>query len=639
MFIGGAGPRLYALGFFLNTVWFQCMGMNTRYNRRWMYSLAMVLIACQMVLAAFAAPALTGVFTVRQPDGTQLSIEQFGDEHLHWTATTDGVFVINRNGAYYVAAIDSDGDLSSTDVLAHAEEMRDGRERQLIALQLSRLSLFHQRQNCAGTRFPNIHSDGKYFPHQGSPRVLTILVAFQDSAFTVNDPAGAFDQYLNGETQKDLGNKNHYNLASVRQYFDICSRGQFTPQFDIVGPVTLPHEMAYYGGNSNTGKDDKFFTFCSESIQKADEEGLVNDWTVYDNDGDGTVEMVCIIYAGYGQNQGGGVETLWAQAKRLDMEAAGGTKISFFNCSPEHYYPNNKIDGEGIAVKDYINGTGVFTHEMSHCMGLPDLYQTSGDKTNNQGMESWDIMDYGLYNRNGYAPAPYTAWEQEVMGWIDIEPITASQHISDLTPLEEGGKAFKWVNPASENGNEYIVMESIMERGLSTYAYGSGLLVYHVAYPRRAINLGDDPNNTIGRPSVAVVPASGTLINVSISGSGKQYTKAEWKSSMAGAVFPGINEVNSLTPELELPNYLFYDGDDASLPVELELHDITLSDNGVSFDIKTPEPDGIRPARPSLAESRHEWYDLLGHKLGSSPANGNRLYIDRVTGRKYLTKE
>ena len=76
-----------------------------------------------MVLAAFAAPALTGVFTVRQPDGTLLSIEQFGDEHLHWTATTDGVFVINRNGAYYVAAIDSDGDLSSTDVLAHAEEM------------------------------------------------------------------------------------------------------------------------------------------------------------------------------------------------------------------------------------------------------------------------------------------------------------------------------------------------------------------------------------------------------------------------------------------------------------------------------------------------------------------------------------
>lgn len=597
----------------------------------------MVLIASQMALAAFAAPALTGAFTVRQPDGTLLNVEQFGDENLHWTVTTDGVFVINRNGAYYVAAIDEWGELSSTDVLAHAEELRDSKELQLIALQSTRLSLFHQRQNSTETRSPNIFSGGKYFPHQGSPRVLTILVAFQDSAFTINNPVDAFDQYLNGETQKDLGNKNHYNQTSVRQYFDICSRGQFTPQFDIVGPVTLPHEMTYYGSDTETRHDGRFSTFCREAVTQAKDH--VSDWSVYDNDGDGTVEMVCIVYAGYGQNQGGGVETLWAKSDRMDIEVADVPKISFFNCSPEHYYPSSKIDEEGVAIKDYINGTGVFTHEMSHCMGLPDLYQTKGNYINNQSMESWDIMDYGMYNRNGYAPAPYTAWEQEVMGWIEIEPITASQHISDLTPLEEGGKAFKWVNPADENGNEYIVMECIMERGLSTYAYGSGLLVYHVAYPHSVVKLEDNPNNTIGRPSVAVVPASGTLINISISGSGKQYTKAEWKSSMAGAVFPGINEVNSLTPELELPNYLFYDGDDASLPIELELHDITLSDNGVSFYIKTPEPDGIRPARPSLAESLHEWYDLLGHKLGSSPANGNRLYIDRVTGRKYLTKE
>ena len=599
--------------------------------------MAMLLIASQVVLAAFAAPALMGVFIVRQPDGTLLSVEQFGDEYHHWTATTDGVLVLNKAGAYYVAAIDDWGNLSSTGILAHAVPLRDSREQQLVALQSSRLSLFHQKQNDAETRSINIPSDSKYFPHQGNPRVLTILVAFQDSAFTVNNPTEAFEQYLNGETQQDFGNKNNYNQTSVRKYFDICSRGQFTPQFDIVGPVTLPNEIAYYGSDTETGRDKKYYTFCRDAIKQAKD--LVQDWSVYDNDDDGTVEMICIVYAGYGQNQGGGEETIWARAKRVDVEVDGVPRVSFVNCSPEHFYPNNKIDGEGINMKDYINGTGVFIHEMSHCMGLPDLYQTEGIFANNQGMESWDIMDYGLYNRNGYAPAPYTAWEQEVMGWIDIEPITASQHISDLTPLEEGGKAFKWVNPADENGNEYIVMESIMERGLSTYAYGSGLLVYHVAYPRRAINLGDNPNNTIGRPSVAVVPASGTLINVSISGSGKQYTKAEWKSSMAGAVFPGINEVNSLTPELELPNYLFYDGDDATIPVDVELHDITLSDSGVSFYIKTPEPDGIKSVGTSIAEPHHEWYDLQGRKLGNSPANNSRLYIDKVTKRKYIAKE
>ena len=614
------------------------MNMKTRYDKRWMYYLVMVLIASQIVLATFAAPALRGVFTVRQPDGTLLGVEQFGDENFHWTATTDGVMVINRNGAYYVAAIDDSGELSSTGVLAHADELRDSKEKQLIALQSSRLPLFHQRDRMS-TRSMNISVDGKFFPHQGNPRVLTILVAFQDSTFTVNQPVEAFDQNLNGETQQDLGNKNHKNLASVRQYFDICSRGRFTPQFDVVGPVTLPHEMAYYGGEGATGAGDRIYSFCSDAIEKAEEEGLVDDWTVYDNDGDGNVEMVCLIYAGYGQNQGGGEETIWAKASNQNIKIDGGPRISFFNCSPEHFYPSSSVDADGLAMKDYINGTGVFIHEMSHCMGLPDLYQTNGIYANNQGMEAWDIMDYGFYTNNGFAPVPYTAWEQEVMGWTELETVTASQHISDLRPLEEGGTALKLVNTADKSGNEFIVMESIIKRGLNSEAYGSGLLVYHVAYPSSSVGMTDKPNNTIGHPAVAVVPASGLFINANFSGSGKQYTKAQWRDNMAGALFPGIYNVTTLTPEMELPNYLFYDGSDATTRINFGLYDITLSDGGISFYISTSGPDGIQSVSPSASESRHEWYDLLGRRIGSSPANSNGLYIDRITGRKSIATE
>ena len=56
-------------------------------------------------VSTWAAPALRGSFTVRQPDGSFLTIEQFGDEHHHWTSTSDGTLVINKGGAYYVAAI------------------------------------------------------------------------------------------------------------------------------------------------------------------------------------------------------------------------------------------------------------------------------------------------------------------------------------------------------------------------------------------------------------------------------------------------------------------------------------------------------------------------------------------------------
>ena len=80
-------------------------------------------------------------------------------------------------------------------------------------------------------------------------------------------------------------------------------------------------------------------------------------------------------------------------------------------------------------------------------------------------MESYSIMDYGLYNRNSYAPSPYTAWEQSVMQWITPEDLSGkmadgSYHISDVAPLIEGGKAYKVVNP--DNDRDYIIMENVL---------------------------------------------------------------------------------------------------------------------------------------------------------------------------------
>lgn len=69
------------------------------------------LIAIGMVaILVKAAPALRMPMTVTQPDGTTLTVEQFGDEHHHWTATTDGTMVINTGHGYYVALINDQGE-------------------------------------------------------------------------------------------------------------------------------------------------------------------------------------------------------------------------------------------------------------------------------------------------------------------------------------------------------------------------------------------------------------------------------------------------------------------------------------------------------------------------------------------------
>ena len=467
---------------------------------------------------------------------------------------------------------------------------------------------------------------GNYLQHSGTPRVLTILAAFQDVGFTVNEPVQAFEQYLNGDTQTDLGNKNNMNIASVRQYFETSSGKQFSPQFDIVGPVVLPNEMAYYGGSNATGSDDNFSDFCKDAMEQA--RGLVDDWSIYDNDKDGRIELVCVIFAGYGQNQGGDNNTIWAKANYQNVKFNDALSISRFNCCAELFYPQ---------YPDYINGTGVFIHEFSHCLGLPDLYATrSSGKVNNQGMETYSIMDYGLYNRNGFAPCPYNAWEQEVMGWTAIEELKPTddspKQINDLLPLIEGGKAYKLAN--ADNDRDFIVMENVQKRGLNKYGEGHGLLVYHVDYPYASVNMTDSPNNNPGHPSVAVVPAGGILINAYLRGTGKTYTYDEWRTSMAAAPFPGTDQVTSLADELQLPNYCFWNGSTAK-ETGFMLNSISENEEAgaVSFTVAIDDPTSVINLTKTHSAFEGKIYDLQGCEV-RTPTKG--LYI--VNGRKVVIK-
>ena len=586
-------------------------------------------ISCWLLAVGIeAAPALRGPFIVKQTDGTMLTIEQFGDEWFHWTATTDGTLVMATAKGYCIAQIDEQGRLSATDVLAHEPALRSSQEQVAVSRQAARRPLFlEQGRNLALSRRAATIGSGQYLQHSGGVRILTILAGFQDLGFSVNNPEEAFNQYLNGDKQEDLGNHNQLNVASVRQYFETCSHDLFSPQFDIVGPVTLPQNMAYYGGKSASGSDDKFTEFCTDAMNLAKEK--VSDWTVYDNDKDGRIELVCIIFAGFGQNQGGADSTIWAKASYKDIKLNDRLRITRFNCCSELFYPQ---------FPDYINGTGVFIHEFSHCMGLPDLYATTSKAyLDNQGMETWSVMDYGLYVNNGFAPAAYNAWEQEVMGWTEIEDVGSLMEegkcqLDDILPLIEGGKAYKLVN--SDNERDFIVMENVQKRGLNKLAFGHGLLVYHVDYPYETVNMNDSPNNNPGHPSVAVVPASGLLICFYLRGEGKQYTSDEWKESLAASVFPGSKEVTLLNDQMQLPNYCFYDGN-SKKPVGFMLSDITEdAESGcVSFTIAPDDASGINAIRWVRDDERGRIYDLQGRRIqgrlkaGIYIADGKKIFV------------
>lgn len=113
------------------------------------------------------------------------------------------------------------------------------------------------------------------------------------------------------------------------------------------------------------------------------------------------------------------------------------------------YGINNELNGTPKDTQDgkyLLNGIGLFCHEFSHTMGLPDHYPVSGSSTyaDNQSPEYWDLMDAGEYTQDGYCPTPYTPWEKMMMGWID--PVTLSSTQAEqltLEPYDMASKAYK----------------------------------------------------------------------------------------------------------------------------------------------------------------------------------------------------
>ena len=589
------------------------------------------LLAVWTAITVWAAPAMREPFLATQPDGTTVEIMLHGDEHAAWSTTADGVLVVERNKAYYVAAVDAQGRLSATTLLAHQPMERSTQELQACKAQQQQQRLFFEQCELKQQKGRRAQvTSTSYFPHTGSPKCLVILVNFSDVRFTSGAAQAQFDQYFNGKTQENLGQNEQNNIVSVREYFRQSSHGLFTPEFTVVGPVDLPQTQEYYGHNAyndkgeQTATDPNFSQFCKDAIAAVDEQVNFKD---YDNAGDGNAELVCIIYAGYGESvSGNGSETIWPKCGYRGYQTADGVKVSYFNCSPELYRKSKGTD---------INGIGLFCHEFSHSMGLPDLYATNTSaRIDNQTPEFWSVMDYGEYSNNGYAPVPYSAWEQQVMGWTELEELTESQTIEGMTPLLKGGKAYRLGNSA--NNEECFILENAQVYNYSQHQLGSyrghGLVVWHIAYSSANVNMGDYPNNTPQQPRVCIVPADGLVINgyrfVSNSTTPtneKPYTQNQYVTSLQGDPFPGTSEVTQLNVEMQLPNYKFYNGE--ATPV-FKIKNVTedTSVGTVSFEFDNGHtPSGIQNVQRSSV-SAQRYFDLQGRSLNGVPAQRG-LYI------------
>ncbi|WP_082026275.1 M6 family metalloprotease domain-containing protein [Prevotella pectinovora] len=449
-----------------------------------------ILISAVLSLCAamtFAIPAKKSWKVVSQSDGTTIKVNQAGDEHLHYYITEDNVPLYKAADNRYCYLTIESGKLHNSGVLAHESAARSAKELQVmntihdlapIARQMAAKKRSAAKRCVRPDRLPS-KDDISVF--KGSKKALVILAAFSDKSFSKGDDAIVkfYDEVLNQEGYSQNG-----AAGSVHDYFKDMSRGEFDLTFDIVGPVKVSKSATYYGGPSPImGGTDHIGEFITEAIKKADEKCDI-DWKEYDWDDDGEVEQVFVLYAGYGQATGGPTGTIWPNAWTLDealqnSDGNGGFSIDgvFINqyaCSNELY-----LDSGTVPM-----GLGVFCHEFSHCMGLPDMYDTNYGSTPTMG--DWDLLAGGSYNGPqgiGWCPAGWTSYERAYAGWLELTELKAGDIIKGMTSLEEAdGKAYVIYN--DNHKDEYYLLENHKGMGWDKYTPENGLLIIHVDYDK-----------------------------------------------------------------------------------------------------------------------------------------------------------
>ncbi|MBQ0090169.1 MAG: M6 family metalloprotease domain-containing protein, partial [Prevotellaceae bacterium] len=444
-----------------------------------------------------ASPVFRTRLNIKQSDGTTLNIIRTGNRQLSYFQTLDSIAVIeNEDGDYCYALIDDDMNLSPSKIIAHDLDNRISIESKIA--EKYKTNFYNKVKEIFKHRISRLTVGSKekaVVPVIGNVNIPIVLVEFTDKNFLSENDSVAFDKHFNASNYQ---NENH--RGSVRDYFIAQSDSLFCPHFDIVGKVKVSHETAYYGKN-RSGDDQNLPGLFSEVLDLLDKKGV--DFSVYANK-DKIVPFIGLIYAGTGEQSSGIANDIWALFHpTLIKTLSNGIKVT--SC----LYVNELADyyRKGTPTLD---GIGIFCHEFSHAMGLPDFYPTNGIK-GVFGMDVWDLMDYGHFNNLAQRPMCYSAYEREFMEWIKIPELKETSEKILLKSLYNVNpqRAYKIYN--NHNINEYYILEyrTASDWYLSN-TLGTGMLITHVDYDRSAW-ISNSINNIKEHPRMTIIPADGVL--------------------------------------------------------------------------------------------------------------------------------
>lgn len=532
-----------------------------------------------LVLSVWAVPAKRGVWcSLSLVDGTEVKAQLVGDEFLHYYVSEDGTkYVQDESTGLYRKMTD---EVTAQRRAAVRRAQAQGRQKRML------------RKAQASNAF------------QGTKKGLIILVQFTDSKFKSGHDLALYKRIANDANYSD----NNFK-GSIKDYFKAQSHGMFELDFDVVGICQLQHTYAYYGKNNSQKEDVKPGQMVAEACLWAHEHGI--NFSKYDWNGDGEVDQVFVLYAGHGEASYKDANTIWPHMYYLSASDYGKS-LSLDGVTVDTYACSSELNGDGN-----LDGIGTFCHEFSHCMGFPDLYDTS--YAGWFGMGDFDLMCSGSYNGDSKCPAGYSAYEKAECGWLTLKDMTNIEQetsVEGLLPTSEGGDAYVIKNKGHED--EYYILENRQKTGWDSYLPASGLMITHVDYDA---DIWDwNMPNTSGKYEDA---NGNTKTNdhqrLTIFRAGKSTDEY----GDASDLYPyGSN--NSLTATSSPASTLYNTNSDGSNYMHIDINNIAVKSGKASFTLSNRNAGTDTPVIPSGSTLLYESFDECDGTGGNDGIWGGR---------------
>ena len=455
-----------------------------------MKKLFLALSLLVFTVTMMAIPAKRGMWTtITLANGTEVRVEKVGDEHGHWLRAADGTCYVKEGDAY---------------VKADAEALQVKREARVATRKAARRIIYASTSDGLGKK--GQMSLGAV-PSIGEYTIPVVMVQFSDLKFKSTTTVAKMTRYYNEEGYHDESDA----VGSVRDYFKAQSGGQFIPNFDVVGIVTLSKSYKYYGGNDANGNDKGLDELPGHVIQAAIDQ-LGADFSKYvvpasDAHHKAGVPLLAMFYAGKGEaTEENGDDYLWPCEWDGEEDPVGGGTYNGVHFNS--FFIGNELYGSKLM------GMGVFCHEFGHAMGLPDFYCTDYSYSNDDPFGYWSIMDSGSYvDEYCRAPVGYNAYEKSYMGWLELQDLPSTGSVTLQSP---DGMAENSAYIVRNSTTETFILENRQPGTWYPSSFGSGVLVSRIAYSQSKWE-NNTLNNTKSQKRACVLTADGAKMYFSAS--------------------------------------------------------------------------------------------------------------------------